>query len=81
MCSAGDDGGTLAGGYHSLAVTSTGQLYAFGLNNDGQLGSMANNKTAEPNPTPALVTLPGANGPVTTGRSKPVTLRFVILGG
>ena len=54
-----------AGAYYSLAVTSTGQLYAFGENKDGQLGSTANNKTEEPNPTPALVTLPGATGPVT----------------
>ena len=51
-----------AGGEHSLAVTSTGQLYAFGSNGYGQLGSAAN---VEPNPTPALVTLPGATGPVT----------------
>jgi alpha-tubulin suppressor-like RCC1 family protein len=51
--------------YHSLAVTSTGQLYAFGLNKRGQLGNATNNDTEEPNPTPALVTLPGASGPVT----------------
>ncbi len=51
-----------AGGYQSLALTSSGQLYAFGGNSYGQLGSAANNN---PNPTPALVTLPGAGGPVT----------------
>jgi alpha-tubulin suppressor-like RCC1 family protein len=54
-----------AGEAHSLAVTSTGQLYAFGNNGDGQLGSATNNKTVEPNPTPTLVALPGASGPVT----------------
>ena len=54
-----------AGRYHSLALTSTGQLYAFGLNEDGQLGIQANSGTDEPNPTPTLVTLPGASGPVT----------------
>ncbi len=53
------------GRYHSLALTSTGQLYAFGLNEDGQLGIEANSGTEEPNPTPTLVTLPGASGPVT----------------
>jgi alpha-tubulin suppressor-like RCC1 family protein len=48
------------GGEHTLAVTSTGQLYAFGSNAAGQLGSAAN---ANANPTPALVSLPGATGP------------------
>jgi hypothetical protein len=51
--------------YHSLAVTSTGQLYAFGENREGQLGSTTNNGTSNANPTPALVTPPGASGPVT----------------
>ncbi len=54
-----------AGGYHSLALTSTGQLYAFGLNGEGQLGGTTNNGTDNPNPTPTLVTLPGATGSVT----------------
>jgi alpha-tubulin suppressor-like RCC1 family protein len=53
-----------AGQYDSLAVTSTGQLYAFGVNTLGQLGNATNNKNFEPNPTPTLVTLPGATGPV-----------------
>ena len=54
-----------AGQLHSLALTSTGQLYAFGSNFTGQLGSDRNSATEESNPTPALVTLPGAGGPVT----------------
>ncbi len=54
-----------AGAAHSLAVTSTGQLYAFGLNNYGQLGNTTNNGNENANPTPTLVTLPGATGPVT----------------
>jgi alpha-tubulin suppressor-like RCC1 family protein len=54
--------GGAAGGAHSLALTSTGQLYAFGGNTSGQLGSAAND---EPNPTPAIVSLPGATGPLT----------------
>ena len=54
-----------AGNFHSLAVTSSGQLYAFGYNYSGQLGNATNDKTLEPNPTPAPVTLPGAVGPVT----------------
>jgi alpha-tubulin suppressor-like RCC1 family protein len=52
-----------AGASHSLAVTSTGQLYAFGLNEYGQLGSTSGNATTNANPTPTLVTLPGATGP------------------
>jgi alpha-tubulin suppressor-like RCC1 family protein len=54
-----------AGDDYSLAATSTGQLYAFGENSYGQLGSTTNNTTFKPNPTPTLVTLPGATGTVT----------------
>jgi alpha-tubulin suppressor-like RCC1 family protein len=53
-----------AGELHSLALTSTGQLYAFGNNYYGQLGNPTTNKTATPNPVPAPVSLPGATGPV-----------------
>jgi alpha-tubulin suppressor-like RCC1 family protein len=52
------------GRYHSLAVTESGQLYAFGENRYGELGSTAGNGSENPNPTPTLVNLPGANGPV-----------------
>jgi alpha-tubulin suppressor-like RCC1 family protein len=56
----------IAAGYDfSLAATSSGQLYAFGCNRVGQLGSTANNGNENPNPTPTLVTLPGAEGVVT----------------
>src|SRR5262249_23041585 len=51
-----------AGESHSLAVTSSGQLYAFGYNRYGQLGNPTNNGTPKPNPTPTLVTLPGEIG-------------------
>ena len=54
-----------AGASFSLAVTSSGQLYAFGVNHYGQLGSTTRNGTNQANPTPTLVTLPGATGPVT----------------
>ena len=54
-----------AGGAHSLAVTASGQLYAFGLNGTGELGSATNISTNNPNPTPTLVTLPDEIGPVT----------------
>ena len=53
-----------AGASHSLALTSTGQLFAFGENYYGQLGNSVNNETFDPNPTPAPVTLPGASGSV-----------------
>ena len=43
-----------AGAYHSLAVSSTGAVYAWGLNSDGQLGI----GTTIDQPTPSLVTLP-----------------------
>ena len=46
-------------------MTASGQLYAFGENAFGQLGSSANSGTGTPNPTPTLVTLPGEVGPVT----------------
>jgi alpha-tubulin suppressor-like RCC1 family protein len=54
-----------AGCEHSLALTSSGQLYTFGLNYEGQLGIRTNSGTSVANPTPALVTLPGANGTIT----------------
>jgi alpha-tubulin suppressor-like RCC1 family protein len=42
------------GGYHSLAVTSTGKVLAWGLNSDGQLGTGSNN----PSTAPVFVLLP-----------------------
>lgn len=61
-----------AGGGHSLVLTASGQLYAFGENYFGELGNPTNSLAGEekegaeePNPTPALVTLPGALGSVT----------------
>ena len=51
-----------AGFSHSLAVTSSGQLFAFGKNYYGQLGSATNNGTTNPNPTPALVPSDGDDG-------------------
>ena len=46
-------------------VTASGQLYAFGLNYYGQLGSSTDSGTNNPDPSPTLVTLPGEIGPVT----------------
>jgi alpha-tubulin suppressor-like RCC1 family protein len=54
-----------AGKQFSLAVTSSGQLYAFGENRNGELGNTTNDLTGEPNPMPTRVTLPGEVGPVT----------------
>jgi alpha-tubulin suppressor-like RCC1 family protein len=53
-----------AGFYANLVSTSSGQVYAFGANQAGQLGLTENTGTQEPNPTPALVALPGASGGV-----------------
>jgi alpha-tubulin suppressor-like RCC1 family protein len=53
-----------AGEFHSLVLTSTGQLYSFGYNFEGQLGRAANAGTSNHNPTPALVTLPPEASPV-----------------
>ena len=53
-----------AGVEQSLALTSAGQLYAFGGNRYGELGRAANAETPVPNPTPAPVSLPAAAGPV-----------------
>jgi alpha-tubulin suppressor-like RCC1 family protein len=52
------------GGNHSLGLTSTGQLYAFGSNDHGQLGSTVNNGSTTANPSPTLVTLPGQSGTI-----------------
>jgi alpha-tubulin suppressor-like RCC1 family protein len=54
------------GGDFSLALTESGQLYAFGENSFGQLGNETNINqiTGKANPTPTLVTLPGQEGPV-----------------
>jgi alpha-tubulin suppressor-like RCC1 family protein len=54
-----------ATGSFSLALTASGQLYAFGENDDGQLGNETNNLEYAPNPTPTQVTLPSASGPIT----------------
>jgi alpha-tubulin suppressor-like RCC1 family protein len=51
-----------AGADYSLALTSSGRLYAFGGNNYGQLGSTTNNGTDNPNPTPSAVPVPGGAG-------------------
>jgi alpha-tubulin suppressor-like RCC1 family protein len=48
-----------AGQGHSLALSASGQLYSFGDNRQGQLGTPANAGIETPNPTPRLVTLPG----------------------
>jgi alpha-tubulin suppressor-like RCC1 family protein len=49
-----------AGSDFSFVLTSTGSVYAFGDNQDGQLGSTLNNGTTSPNPTPAPVAIPDA---------------------
>ena len=53
------------GDSHSLVLTSTGQVYAMGENNFGQLGVATNSGATTANSTPALVSLPGQTGTVT----------------
>jgi hypothetical protein len=53
-----------AGAQHSLVLTTVGQVYAFGDNEDGQLGRIANAESANPNPSPAQVGLPAGATPV-----------------
>ncbi len=52
-----------AGGFHSLALTTSGLIYAFGRNTNGQLGNAAGTGSEKANATPIAVTLPGANAP------------------
>ena len=52
-----------AGGYQSLVLTSSGQVYAFGDNDYGELASAANNGTTTANSGAALVKLPAGAGP------------------
>ena len=54
-----------AGGSHNLAIGSDGKLYAWGLNNAGQLGDGTTNYS----PTPILVSLPSGITPtaISTG--------------
>jgi hypothetical protein len=65
-----------AGAHHSLAVTASGQLYAFGSNAFGELGVAT---TPDPNPTPTLVPLPAGTtiDTVATGADAYHTLALV----
>jgi hypothetical protein len=52
------------GGDHTLVLTASGRLYAFGENFFGELGSATDAGTLEPNPTPAPVSLPASGSAV-----------------
>src|SRR5579871_895594 len=47
------------------ATPASGQLYSFGLNYSGELGTTVDAGTGNANPTPTLVPLAGASGAVT----------------
>jgi alpha-tubulin suppressor-like RCC1 family protein len=68
-----------AGAFHSLALTSTGQLYAFGQNSSGQLGTARGTETA--NPTPVLVSLPATAGPLAQIAAGAADSLLVTVGG
>ena len=57
-----------AGREHSLVLTASGQLYAFGNDDEGQVGYASNSPppppNTPPNPTPTVVTLPGQTGSI-----------------
>jgi len=59
---------SVAPGDHStLVATTSGQLFSFGQNKYGQLGREVNKGTETANPTPALVSVPGAVAQVASG--------------
>lgn len=53
-----------AGAFHTLVLTESGQIYAFGRYRYGQLGDAPHDGEFETNSTPVPVTLPGAHGQV-----------------
>lgn len=64
---AGSVVGAAAGGTHTLVMTSSGKAYAFGYNYHGELGNSTYIEGNGPhgwNPVPALIVLPGQDGPV-----------------
>jgi len=54
-----------AGGYHTLVLTRARQLYGFGWNYYGQIGSGVPEVENEAHPTPTLIELPAGAGPIT----------------
>jgi hypothetical protein len=74
----GPVGRIAAGEGHSFALTTTGQLYAFGYNAFGELGLATNAATNNPNPTPTLVGLP-AGTTVEAISSGPAALHSLVV--
>jgi Putative Ig domain/Regulator of chromosome condensation (RCC1) repeat len=68
-----------AGEQHTLALASTGQLYAFGDNTAGELGSAAGSGGATANPTPALVSLPAGTTIDTVARGPDATRTLALV--
>ena len=66
-------------GNSSLAVTSTGQLFGFGVNYFGQLGVTNNAGTANPNSVPILVPMPGGAKIETVARGPSATHAFAVV--
>ena len=60
-----------AGSNHSLVVTASGQLFAFGSNTQGQLGATPN---VDPHPAPTVVTLPRTFPIIRTKAAKAVAV-------
>jgi len=66
-----------AGAYHSLAIGSDGQVYAWGYNGDGELG----NTTTTDSSTPTAPSLPAGAIPLALGTGAEASHSLAIVSG
>ena len=70
----------VAGLFHSLVATASGQIYAFGFNYYRQLGNATNNGATTPNPTPTLADPPRPVGTIADIERRPSHLVLTTKG-